>query len=304
MSGPDPSEEHLLEATAEAARAALYDRCDDGVKLVGATSLGDADALSTLPDPAVCVSAAAEGTPGGLSLCTSTAGARALAIRSLDPLPPEAGEEPLEDGDLDAAREWGAELLSAVASAAAEALGSPFAVGTASARILSGSEAATTLGGTGGGVCLSLTVHDEPCLFVLTLAGDADASTAAGAAPADPAAPTEPTLAEVPSAPVHAAEPLDPLVVGAGLGADVDLSVPLTATRLRVWAQLGEVRLPLRRANALPVGEVIELDCDADAPVDLYVNGLRFGTGQLVVTGDGEWALRVDEIDAAISPVS
>ena len=85
---------------------------------------------------------------------------------------------------------------------------------------------------------------------------------------------------------------------------EVDLSKPLSGTRLRVWAQLGEVRLPLRRANDLPVGDVVELDCDADAPVDLYVNGLRFGSGQLVVTGDGEWALRVDEIDGALQHVS
>ena len=68
-----------------------------------------------------------------------------------------------------------------------------------------------------------------------------------------------------------------------------------------VWAELGQVRLPLRRAIDLPVGEVIEFDCEADAPVDLYVNGLRFAAGQLVITADGEWALRIDEIDASVA---
>ena len=37
-------------------------------------------------------------------------------------------------------------------------------------------------------------------------------------------------------------------------------------------------------------------DRAADAPVDLYVNGLRFAQGHLVLTDDGEWAVCVDEV--------
>jgi flagellar motor switch protein FliN/FliY len=87
-------------------------------------------------------------------------------------------------------------------------------------------------------------------------------------------------------------------------GPGEDLEVDLSGTRVRVWAELGQARLPLRRAINLPIGGVVELDCEADAPVDLYVNGLRFARGQLVITGDGEWALRVDEIDSSIPPAA
>ena len=42
----------------------------------------------------------------------------------------------------------------------------------------------------------------------------------------------------------------------------------------------------------------MDLDRAADAPVDLYVNGMRFARGQLQVTEDGEWAVSLDELDS------
>ncbi len=50
--------------------------------------------------------------------------------------------------------------------------------------------------------------------------------------------------------------------------------------------------------SSLPLGAVLDLDRAADAPVDLFVNGLRFAQGHLLVTEDGEWALRLDEASA------
>jgi flagellar motor switch protein FliN/FliY len=68
----------------------------------------------------------------------------------------------------------------------------------------------------------------------------------------------------------------------------------LGGINLRVWAELGRTRLPLGEALGLPLGAVVSLDCGADAPIDLYVNGVRFAEGRLLVTDDGEWALRVE----------
>ena len=172
MSTPGDPREQLLSVTAEAARAALYERCDEGAKLVATSILaGDDGGLSDLPDPAMCVTVSVESSaadPGGVWMVTSAAGARALAVRSLDPLPPEASDEPLEDGDLEAAREWGGELIAAVVGAAREALGSSLTLGAPRARILSGPNGAQTLAGAEG-LCLSLSVHGEACLFVLAL---------------------------------------------------------------------------------------------------------------------------------------
>lgn len=65
---------------------------------------------------------------------------------------------------------------------------------------------------------------------------------------------------------------------------------------VRVWVELGRAHLQFGRVLELLPGAVVELDQGVDAPVDLFVNGLCFAHGGLVVTGDGEWGVRVDEL--------
>jgi hypothetical protein len=55
--------------------------------------------------------------------------------------------------------------------------------------------------------------------------------------------------------------------------------------------------MPLGSALGLPVGAVLDLDRTADAPVDLYVNGMRFARGQLLVTEEGEWAVSLETLE-------
>ena len=76
----------------------------------------------------------------------------------------------------------------------------------------------------------------------------------------------------------------------------------LSGIKLRVWAELGRTEIGLSRALGLPLGAVIELDRPADAPVDLYVNGLRFAQGHLIVTDDGEWAFQCDTVGGRAVP--
>jgi hypothetical protein len=56
--------------------------------------------------------------------------------------------------------------------------------------------------------------------------------------------------------------------------------------------------MPLGGALALPVGAVLDLDRSADAPVDLYVNGMRFARAQLIVTEEGEWAVSLQSLES------
>jgi flagellar motor switch protein FliN/FliY len=79
-------------------------------------------------------------------------------------------------------------------------------------------------------------------------------------------------------------------------GQERALDDALRDIRVRVWAELGRTRVSLGAAPQLPPGAVLELDRKADDPVDLYVNGLRFGSGRLVLTDEGEWALRLEEV--------
>jgi flagellar motor switch protein FliN/FliY len=70
----------------------------------------------------------------------------------------------------------------------------------------------------------------------------------------------------------------------------------LSEIKLRVWAELGRTNLSLGRALGLPLGSVVDLDTTAEAPVDLFVNGLSFAQGHLIVTDDGEWAFQCDAV--------
>jgi flagellar motor switch/type III secretory pathway protein FliN len=78
----------------------------------------------------------------------------------------------------------------------------------------------------------------------------------------------------------------------------VALQEALGSISLRVWAELGRARMPLGSALGLPVGAVLDLDRTADAPVDLYVNGMRFARGQLLVTEEGEWAVSLEGLES------
>ena len=40
----------------------------------------------------------------------------------------------------------------------------------------------------------------------------------------------------------------------------------------------------------------VELNQEAEAPIDLFVNGVRFAQGHLIVTDDGEWAFQCDAV--------
>jgi flagellar motor switch protein FliN/FliY len=67
--------------------------------------------------------------------------------------------------------------------------------------------------------------------------------------------------------------------------------------RLRVWAEIGRAQMPAAFVVGMPKGAIIDLDCGPDEPADLFVNGRHFGTGRLVLV-EGEWALRVETLDA------
>lgn len=68
--------------------------------------------------------------------------------------------------------------------------------------------------------------------------------------------------------------------------------------RLRVWAEIGRTRMSMSRAVGIQSGEIIELDSEADAPVELYVNGHRLGTGTLIRVSESEWAVRIESLDS------
>jgi flagellar motor switch protein FliN len=67
--------------------------------------------------------------------------------------------------------------------------------------------------------------------------------------------------------------------------------------KVRVTVSLGETEIPISRLFALGSGDVLALDREADAPVDIRVNDRLIARGVLVAVGD-QFGVRITEIEA------
>jgi len=70
----------------------------------------------------------------------------------------------------------------------------------------------------------------------------------------------------------------------------------LRTVPVRVWAELGRARMAAGASLGVATGSVLELDREVDEPIDLYVDGMRFATGRLLVAEDGSLQLEIEEI--------
>jgi flagellar motor switch protein FliN/FliY len=201
-------------------------------------------------------------------------------------------EAPLSEFELSAIAEAANQMMAAAASAIGVVLGQAVGISPPDTRVLDSPAKADELYGSapyatsttfliGGESCRLIQL--VPSAFVVRMARAIDDLSA------------ESRAIGIDGGPAGAvAEPagLDG-EVGAG---SVSLQQALGDISLRVWAELGRARMPLGKALSMPLGAVVDLDRAADAPVDLYVNGLRFAQGHLVLTDDGEWAVCIDEL--------
>ena len=114
---------------------------------------------------------------------------------------------------------------------------------------------------------------------------------APAAPPAD--APAAPQAAEAPAVEVQDAQLTDaqPQASGGG-GGQIDI---LLSTAVPVSATLGDVMVEVRQVLQLGQGSVIKLDRRLGEPIDLYLRGIKFATGHLVVVGD-HLGVRIKEI--------
>ncbi|KPK86759.1 MAG: hypothetical protein AMJ81_00400 [Phycisphaerae bacterium SM23_33] len=77
-----------------------------------------------------------------------------------------------------------------------------------------------------------------------------------------------------------------PEASGAGAAAGSGQIDILLDTTLSVEVQLGQVQTQVRELLQLGSGSVLTLDKQVGEPVELFLRGTRFATGQLVVVGD------------------
>jgi flagellar motor switch protein FliN/FliY len=246
----------------------------------------DTSPFATIETPAVAVSVNyVDGVTGGNVFVMTAKGARRIAAAMMGQPHPEDESTDLTVLELSAVAEGANQMMAAAASAISVVLGQDIEIAPPETRIFQTStEALEAYEMAPHGVRATFRVCEEPCRLVQI----------------------------VPNAfIVRMTRALDEMGVEHVSGGAVDangnghdgeieqhvsLDVALRDIRVRVWAELGRTRLPIGRAPDLPPGSVLELDRKAEDPVDLYVNGLRFASGTLVLTEDGEWALRLAEV--------
>lgn len=243
--------------------------------------------FSNLPLGAVAASVSyVDGVTGANVFVMPPAGGRALANSMMGMPVPEPSDEDLSELELSAVSEAANQMMAAAAGAISVVLGQAVEISVPETRIVDDTKQAVHFFGTAPhATSTTFLVAGESCrlvqlvpsAFVVRMARAIDEMSmesshaqAAAAAPGSRATPQT-----------------------------VGLEEALSDIRLRVLAELGRTRLPLGGALELPPGAVVDLDRAADAPVDLFVNGLRFAQGHLLVTDDGEWAVCLDQLGTA-----
>jgi len=83
--------------------------------------------------------------------------------------------------------------------------------------------------------------------------------------------------------------------VDAGTGSlDGNLDLLLDIT-MSINVNLGSTQVPIRRLLQLGPGSVLQMDKLVDEPAELFVQGNKFATGDIVVV-DGHFGIRVKEV--------
>jgi flagellar motor switch protein FliN/FliY len=226
-----------------------------------------------------------DGVTGANIFVMSPACARALATAMGVGASEDDGPE-LTELEMSAVGEAANQTLAAAAAAIGVVIGQEIEISPPDVRVLDDTESATDIYGTAPHACsTSFAIAGESCRLV-QLVPSAFVVRMARAI-------NELGFEHAPT-PGEGGES-DSGVGGAGYS--VSLIETLAGINLRVWAELGRTELALGHALELPVGAVVDLDVAADAPVDLFVNGLCFGQGHLLVTEDGEWAIQVQSLN-------
>jgi flagellar motor switch protein FliN len=226
-----------------------------------------------------------DGVTGANIFVLAPAGVRKLAQVMGMPAPDQGDDPELSELELSAVGEASNQMMAAAASAIGVVLGQEIAISVPDIRTIadpatmsdtygSSPHATSTTFLVGGESCRLIQL--VPSAFVVRMARALDELNEQSAGDDD----------------LSGGDRGD----GGGAAETMALVEALGEIKLRVWAELGRTDLALGRALSLPLGSVVELDHDAEAPVDLFVNGLRFAQGHLIVTDDGEWAFQCDAI--------
>jgi len=243
--------------------------------------------LESIPVPAVATMVSyVDGVTGGNLFVMTVAGARRLAAAMMGMEPDDdAGAAELSELELSAVAEAMNQMMASAAGATTAVLGTEVEIGVPETRTFTSTDAAIdAYARTPHATRAAVSVCGEPCRLVqlvpnafvvrMTRALDELGSELTPAADTGPSAPSG----------------------GPNRDAVGDGSPSLAGISVRVCAELGRARMPSAQIVGMPTGAVVELNRQADEPIDLYVNGRRFATGRLMVVDGADWAVRIESI--------
>lgn len=290
MSSTETALMELANSTAEAVAGVLRMFLPEGVEIGEATIVPQGTPpLDGVAVPAVAAEVSyTDGASGGNLFVTTIAGVRKLAAAMMG-MEPDPGSQPLDELELSAVAEAMNQMMAAAAGATSKVLGDEVEISTPEVRDVTTVEDALLLGeGAPHATGVTFSLAGEPCrlvqlvpkAFVLKMTRALDDMNAVEIG--------------------GGGGPEGPVMTGTGSPHDI-----LRSVQLRVCAEIGRATMPMSDAVSRPAGAVIELDREADDPVDLMVNGRRFATGRLVLVED-EWAVRIEEVlgDASDLPMT
>jgi flagellar motor switch protein FliN len=235
--------------------------------------------LEGIPVPAVATMVSyIDGVTGGNLFVMTVEGARRLAAAMMGAEPDgEPGAE-LSELELSAVAEAMNQMMASAAGATSAVLGTEVEIDVPETRTFNSAEQAIDAYAlTPHATRSAISVCGEPCrlvqlvpnAFVVRMSGALD-ELGAELAPATDA--------------------------GAARGGEAG-APSLAGITVRVAAELGRAKMASAEIVGLPAGAVVELNRQADQPIDLYVNGRRFATGRLMVVDGSDWAVRIETIN-------
>jgi flagellar motor switch protein FliN len=242
--------------------------------------------LDGIPVPAVATMVSyVDGVTGGNLFVMTVDGARRLAAAMMGTEPDASGAAAeLDELELSAVAEAMNQMMASAAGATTAVLGTEVEIGVPETRTFMTTDAAIdAYARTPHAIRAAASVCGEPCRFV-QLVPNAFVVRMTRA--------LDELGSELPAAP----EPGGAIAADRAVAGAADGTPSLAGISVRLHAELGQARMPSAQIVGLPAGAVVELNRQADEPIDLYVNGRHFATGRLMVVDGEDWAVRIESI--------
>ena len=278
---PEQALEHLTDASAKAVVDTLQMFSGEEIAIAGSTVVPrGTNPLGALPFPAVVAGIQyLDGVSGGNLFAITAEGAKKIAANMMGGELDDDGQD-VPELALSAVGEAANQMLAAAAAATAKVLGEEVEIDPPQIRVVADAEEAMAdQPMTQHVTSVSFSVLGEPCRLVQLI--------------------PQSFIVKMQFALQDRAGEIDPAVAAAGAaepgavirGTSGDW---LRESKLRLSVELGRAQMPASRAVTLPNGSIVELNRQAEEPVDLYVNGAPFAKGRLLLVGGTDWAVRIE----------